>query len=161
MNPRGNVNRFFYELRCGGSVKWCCTFSWNRLIIGSTRKRADVDKIETARRRENGKKEKGRNEQTPVTVRARGWLHILISKRAERNARHTSVCLPVERLYLPIPLIANESFVPVSCRLTISSSSSSSSSSRTFLRDQGPMETFQLRAFAEEKTSSAAEKFSV
>lgn len=128
------------------------------------RKGADVGNIETARRRENGKKEKEekrRNEQTPVTVRARGWLHILISKRAERNARHTSVCLPVERLYLPIPLIANESFVPVSCRLTISSSSSSSSSSpRTFLRDQGPMETFQALVRDEEKTSSAAEKFS-
>lgn len=64
--------------------------------IGSMRKRADVDNIRTARGGEGGKererKGKRRNGQTPVTVRARGWLHILISKRAERNARHTSVC---------------------------------------------------------------------
>lgn len=57
-------------------------------IIGSMRKRADVDNDEKEKERE----EERRNGQTPVTVRARGWLHILISKRAERNARHTSVC---------------------------------------------------------------------
>lgn len=57
------------------------------------RKRADVDNIQAARKGEREREEEERrNGQTPVTVRARGWLHILISKRAERNARHTSVC---------------------------------------------------------------------
>lgn len=48
------------------------------------------------------------HQQSPVTPCDRGWLHILISKRAEPNACHTSGS----------KMIISPLLGPVSCRLT-------------------------------------------
>lgn len=107
--------------------------------IGSMRKRADVDNIRTARGGEGGKererKGKRRNGQTPVTVRARGWLHILISKRAERNARHTSVCRSNDYTspFHPLQTSRSSLYRVVVVVVVV-----------FYALDQGPMETFQV-----------------
>lgn len=106
--------------------------------IGSMRKRADVDNIRTARggerERERERKGKRRNGQTPVTVRARGWLHILISKRAERNARHTSVCRSNDYTSPFHPLQTSRSSLYRVVVVVVV----------FYALDQGPMETFQV-----------------
>lgn len=107
--------------------------------IGSMRKRADVDNIRTARGGEGGRererKGKRRNGQTPVTVRARGWLHILISKRAERNARHTSVCRSNDYTspFHPLQTSRSSLYRVVVVVVVV-----------FYALDQGPMETFQV-----------------